>query len=161
RYLMGSWTCAGLAASTVPYTLLGLAIPLVVTIGYPASRRRRAALVAGGLALVAVVVVVCFPRIIQRPAAAFSRDAATGVVCYYDGLAVSPSFVNGKGFIKLGGWLIRYEPMLVVLAIIGTGSLIASRHGRDRRWWVIVAYPLLFVIVYGSYEVIHARYLTS
>ena len=89
RCLLGSWVSAGLAASTVPYALIGLAIPLATTIGYRASRQHRAALAAGGMALVAVVVVICFPRIVLDPAASFSRDTTTGAFYYFDGLAVA------------------------------------------------------------------------
>ncbi len=155
RNLPLSWLCSAAAASTVPYGLLSLAIPLLAGI-----RRKdlggtlRNTLLGGALFLATLV--LFYPRLVIGDPVAY--DSSTGLFRSYGGLYLRDSFINGKGLPKLIAWLGSYEPVLALCAALGI-AVGLSHWRRDRRWAAVAVFPLLYVAVYGSYEVIHPRYL--
>lgn len=159
RTLLWSWVLAAASASASPYGLLALGIPAVATVtgSSGAARRRRLAL---GVLAAGLVIVACYPRLLLAPGTAFGYDPESGLVRYYDGLLVRWRFFNGGGFGKLARWAALYEPTLL-LAAVGGVATIWRRRERLAEWSLVAVYPVAFLLVYGSYEVVHPRYLVS
>jgi hypothetical protein len=79
------------------------------------------------------------------------------VVRYFGGLYLAPKFLNGKGLRQLLTWLALYEPVLLAFAVLGI--LGALRTPPNGSWLVLGAFPVLYVAIFGSYQVVHPRYL--
>jgi len=156
--LIAAWVVAAVAGSTVPYGFMGVVIPLALTIRVGGDRRRP--LLAGsiGLLLFVGIVLLCFPSLILGPTESFAHDPHTGVIRYFGGLEMRPGLINGMGFLLLARWLVLSEPILAAIWIPAV-ALILLQPGERKKWWLTALFPALFALVYGSYEVIHPRYL--
>jgi len=154
-WLTLAWLSAGLATSTSPYGVLSIAIPLAGSIrrrAIPSSLRGN----LPGIAVFLVAQVFFYPRLVVGDPVEY--DAATGLFRSYGGLYLDGRFINGAGFPKLLGWLCLYEPVLSVIAALALAIALVRRRWHP-RWAVTAIFPLLYLLVYGSYEVIHPRYL--
>lgn len=155
RALVLGWLFAGLAAAAVPYALLSAAIPALGSVRRGDARRGARDLSIGAAVFLAVQVFF-YPRFVAGDGIRY--ESSTGLFRSYGGLYLSDALVTGGGFPKLLGWIVTYEPVLAVLAAAGIAIAIRRRRW-SARWAVTAVFPLLYVLVYGSYEVIHPRYL--
>lgn len=150
--------CATVAAAVSMATFQSGAFalpPLVVAFALgPGTKLRRALHVAAALIVVAALALPFYPF---RP-----RIDASGVHLAGDkGHEIPLSDLTGEGLLRAARWLLEYDPVLLVLPLLGICAAFVRDRGwlRDRRVLVAAAHAVPYALVVALNRELYERFV--
>ena len=154
---------AGLAAATLQ-TGAAVALPLGLSCAVHLRRQRSAALpavLAAGLCCAAITLAAYFHPYPREGAALFSVQPGRLII---SGHPAELTLFNGRGFARLARYFLSYDPLVLGLALLGTG-LLALRAWRARAWRgppgrvaLLLAHAGPYFVVFGLFSWISDRF---